>query len=359
MRVSWQYRLELILVLALSSVAGHLRAQVRASSPGASSGDRAAVDTTQPLDARTANDVQELYRATLFSDCVAAARRLLDPHNPNRVKDSKAIDNTRTYLAACLILTGDVKGGEQVFEEGIRAGMQVEPRRLFPRPSPYVFPKDIVDHFDRVFQRLDAEFRVPIDAKLAEQRAQQAARLAAEQRERERVARLYALASEESVVVMNRRWVALVPFGVGQFQNRKPGLGWLFLTTEGLALGTTIGAVLWDQMLKRNRPLVNPGSTDSEQSVNAEAWHARDRGAYLLFLSSVNTFGALAVLGVLEAQLNFVPEFRQKRPRALPKELEPERARPRARETSWRGVVWGPSLSPLPGGGQVGVRARF
>ena len=33
------------------------------------------------------------------------------------------------------------------------------------------------------------------------------------------------LASEETVIHVNSRWLALVPFGVGQFQNRQTALG--------------------------------------------------------------------------------------------------------------------------------------
>ena len=38
--------------------------------------------------------------------------------------------------------------------------------------------------------------------------------------------------SEETVIHGNSRWLALVPFGVGQFQNRQTALGWTFLATS-------------------------------------------------------------------------------------------------------------------------------
>ena len=49
-----------------------------------------------------------------------------------------------------------------------------------------------------------------------------------------RLAMLEKLATTEVVVERHSRWLSLVPFGVGQFQNGQTAEGWLFLTAEGL-----------------------------------------------------------------------------------------------------------------------------
>src|SRR5512145_1407211 len=66
--------------------------------------------------------VAGFYRATLFEDCVVAARRLLDPESPDRLKDQNEIDTATKYLGACLIRVGKRDEAVQVFEDWIYEG---------------------------------------------------------------------------------------------------------------------------------------------------------------------------------------------------------------------------------------------
>jgi hypothetical protein len=64
-------------------------------------------------------------------------------------------------------------------------------------------------------------------------------------------------------------------------------------------------------------------------------------------------FLAVAVGGVVQAQIAFQPEFREIKRRPLPKELRPA-PRTAEQQTSVR-----PTAIPLPGGLGLGVAGRF
>jgi hypothetical protein len=92
------------------------------------------------------------------------------------------------------------------------------------------------------------------------------------------------------------RWIAALPFGAGQFQNGDVGLGVLFAVSESLFGIASIASVAYVGALVRT----TPGRVSDVSSLNQR----------LEIATTVNrvTFGgfaALAVAGVLEAQVNF------------------------------------------------------
>ena len=259
--------------------------------------------------------IKDLFGAASFADCVKEARRLLQPTSSEPPADVATQDKTRTYLAACLILENEekaVEAGRSVFEEAIRAARNEH--RRFPRPNTLVFPPPVVSAYDQVYGELEEEFQRAQDT-AKQQAATEIKRIdAAKQAELEREARLIEFATQESVVSKNERWIAAVPFGVGQFQNRKPGLGWLFLVSEALALGTTVVGITYELDLY----------AQSQRSVDTHRLNSTLDGVRLMWNTSAWVLVGLAVAGVAEAQLNFVPEFRETRRRELPPNLRPE-----------------------------------
>jgi hypothetical protein len=287
--------------------------------------------------------VKDLFGAASFADCVKQARRLLQPASSEPPTDVATQDKTRTYLGACLILDNDVAAGRRVFEEAIRAARNEH--RRFPRPNTLVFPPPVVSAYDQVYGELEEEFQRAQDT-AKQQAATEIKRIdEAKQAELERQARLIDFATEESVVVKNERWLAAVPFGVGQFQNRKPGLGWLFLVSEALALGTTVVGITYelDLYAQSQRPSVD---TDRLTSTN--------KSVRVMWTISAWTLVGLAVGGAAEAQLNFVPEFRETRRRELPPNLRPESSskKPAARLSI-------EPYTPAVGGAGLGLVGRF
>jgi hypothetical protein len=286
--------------------------------------------------------VKDLFGAASFADCVQEARRLLQPASSEPPADVATQDKTRTYLAACQILQNDVPAGRRAFEEAIRTARNEH--RRFPRPNTLVFPPPVVSTYDQVYGELEEEFQRAQDS-AQQQAATEIKRIdEAKQAELERQAKLIDFATEESVVIKNQRWLAAVPFGVGQFQNRKPGLGWLFLVSEALALGTTVVGITYELDLY----------AQSQRSVDTDRLNSTLGNVRLMWNISAWALVGLAAVGVAEAELNFVPEFRQTRRRELPPNLRPEAAskKPAARLSV-------EPFSPAAGGAGLGLVGRF
>jgi hypothetical protein len=177
-------------------------------------------------------------------------------------------------------------------------------------PDPVVFPGKVVNRM------LDIKARLKVEIEKAVQKRDDAERAKKQKQEQEQQAYIDALqqlAGQESVVVRHSRWIAALPFGVGQFQNGQEALGYAFLASETLLAGTSIVSGVIHMQLLAQLPEHSPGSFDF-QDYDSRRKAARD-------INLVSTLGLLAVGlgGILQAQLAFVPETHETRPRALPK----------------------------------------
>ena len=145
-------------------------------------------------------------------------------------------------------------------------------------------------------------------------------RLAAEQ---ERVRRLEELARYETVVVPNSRFLATMPFGVGQFRNGNNAFGASLaisqLTLFGAALGTYVALHGLQRTAARcavpasdNCPLrvSQAGGSPTEDEIRFADRSRRLRASNLVLSSAL---GALALVGILEAHINYLPERRTRR----------------------------------------------
>ena len=215
------------------------------------------------------SDEAELARAVLlydsgrYAECVAEFEPLVAESSERKLRDRVLVERARVYLAACLMGTGQVARADEVLRKAVRANPQMS------APNGLVFPQAVVDRFLRVRQELIDEIR-----RAEQEKIQRAKRIADEQArrleaERWRTKELEYLASQQVVIHENRRWIAAVPFGAGQFQNRQPALGWVFLTTEVLLSGAVITSLVVEKALSHqvDDPLVNP--EDLEQKRNA------------------------------------------------------------------------------------------
>jgi hypothetical protein len=214
-------------------------------------------------------------------------------------------------------------------------------------PSSIVFPGAVVERFIQVRDTLVEELRHSQEerARIAQAEAARAAKRA--RQERDRIASLEELASQEIVVERNRRWLATVPFGVGQFQNGDAALGALFLTSETLLAATALTAVSVQLSLY----------SAAEGGTRLDAGQAREinenlRTAQTIFLASSAGFLATAVAGIVEAHLSFVPE----KPAGVRKRSSEE---PPTSRKEPRGGAASFGAGPLPGGAHVGLTGVF
>ena len=279
-----------------------------AAAPPAAVASAATKSSTRPSgrmsDEAELAQVVSLYEAGKYQQCADALAKHLDKGAPERMRDPEVIANARIYAAACLIGSGRPEEADAPLRAAILADPQMKP------PDSLVFPPPVVERFLRVRETLHDEIRRSELGRVEAARREADERALKEKAKDNRVRALEELATRELVTVKNRRWIAAIPFGVGQFQNGKQELGWAFLTTE-VALGATALTALAMQThftLEAHR-LKNPSN-----NAVLETWNT------LLDVSAWGFLG-VAALGVLEAQLWFVPEVREIRRRPLPPEL--------------------------------------
>lgn len=276
------------------------------------------------------------YLARNYAEAEERLRALVDPKTG--LKDVSLLSQARMYLAAVLLAQNKRELGAEVFEKLILEDAAFE-------PDPLSFPGDVINTFFDVRVQLQERIR---------QAAQNSARLEAEKRaraEQERrrqeawLAKVKQLATEEKITVHNSRVVALLPFGAGQFQNREPVLGWMFLVSESaLVLGTMITVPLFIYADGRK----NGQGADLERK--AQIYKDRADTIQTVNLALVGAFAAVAITGVVQANLAYVPEISETKKRELP---------PESRLTPLVAPVARSEGSFMPQGGIVGVGGTF
>ncbi|MDQ3035479.1 MAG: hypothetical protein M3Y87_23945 [Myxococcota bacterium] len=245
--------------------------------------------------ARTAYESGDYERAVIYFE------QLVGGESP-RLESPALVTEARKYLGASYLFVGRRDAARDQFERLLRA----EPTYVL---DPLRFPVDVQELFESVRERLEFERRE------ADARARLEARAArADARARD----LVRFAEEEvSLELPNSRWLALVPFGVGQFQNGNDELGWAFLVTEVLLAGTAVAAQIWWQEVNAfvvraldDNPLTLVSGANQQLEI-----------AFAMHWTAVAAFAAVTVGGIIEAQVDFVPTRVVTERRTVPGEL--------------------------------------
>jgi hypothetical protein len=246
------------------------------------------------------------YEGERFDEGAQRFRELLDSARSDALKDPNNIERARAYYVACLVALGRQGEAEKQVELMLRAN-------LFYMPDPVVFPAKVIAMFADLRARLKVEIEKAEQNKREQERAERQRQDRAQKDRNRYIADLSRLAGEEKLVVRHSRWLALLPFGVGQLQNGQDGLGYAFLVTEALSAGTSIvSAVVYQS-------LVNDGVAAGRQ-LDAPGTNSRNDTVFRVNVYSAVAFAALAVGGIVHAELTFVPETTETRKRAVPKD---------------------------------------
>ncbi len=285
------------------------------------------------------SDFEKARVAYLKKDYVEASARfeaMLDPKS-GTVKTPDLINEALFCWGAVKFAQTDITGAHGLWERVVRdSNGQYS-------PDPLTYPAAVLNDF--------ITFKSTLNNAIIQQQQQQAAQLAA-QREKERkerlrlearVKELEKLTAVETVEVKGSRLVALLPFGIGQFQNGKNLLGSIFLGTEVAAVLTTFALFVpyrinidqYNAVLNDPTPMT-PNQRQSQ--ANQYALVAQDiRTADFITLGFL---GALIASGIIEAQIDFRPSYEYERPRKQKAFILP-------------------SFSPTSGGAQFGLLGRF
>jgi hypothetical protein len=251
-----------------------------------------------------------LYDTGQYEACVDDFQLLLDPEDAGRLRSPTKIETARVYHGACLIGVGRTLEAETIFRKAILENPQMK------TPDSLLFPETVVDLFLRVRESMLDEIRKAEQKRLreAEERANREQSL--RELQKERVNALLKLAKTESVVEPHERWMAFIPYGVGQFQNHNKGLGWFFLGSEATVTAVFVASLYMTSWYGSKTD--DRGITRERVRELSDAQH----NAYLV--STISGWGllGLTVVGIVEANFAYVPELRRERSRELPKTLK-------------------------------------
>ncbi len=246
------------------------------------------------------------YLARNYAEAEDRLRALLDPQTG--VKERALISQARMYLGAVSFAQGKKDAAKEIFETLVLEDPTYE-------PDPLSFPSDVVNLYIDTRAQL-AESIKNAAAVAAKLEAERKAREAAERDRRERwLERVKALAQEDKTLVKNQRLVAFVPFGAGQFQNRQPLLGWIFLGAEA-SLVVTSGILFGMQRYAKDRAIEEQNANDPNQ--RKDQYVAREQDLFVANVVVTGAFAAVAVAGIIQANLAYQPEYVELKKRELP-----------------------------------------
>lgn len=174
--------------------------------------------------------------------------------------------------------------------------------------DPVAFPEAVV----QAFQEVEAE----VDEQRAEREALEAARQRDERseeleqviRQQQQIEQLEILARTETVERVNSRWIAALPYGVGQFQNEDRRLGIMFAVMESVFTASSIGTFIGHNVLRNE----NPSDQDIDRARRVE------KALRISNWVSVGSLLSFYIAGLVEAQVRFKPVIRSTRERELP-----------------------------------------
>jgi tetratricopeptide (TPR) repeat protein len=270
------------------------------------------------------------FLARNWADAEEKLKALLDPSSG--LKERQLISQTRMYLGAALLKEGKRDEAKDALEKLVVDDPVFE-------PDPLGYPGDAIDLF------IDVRSAMLEQIKIAQQTQ---ARLAAEKKahddaeheaQRHWMEKVKAQAGEEAITVKHSRIVAAIPFGVGQFQNKQSVLGWIFLGGEVAALGGTLVTFGMERYANTRK-----NETYGDGTGRSPQWQNRALDIQVANLSVVGGFIGLAAIGIVQAELAYVPEVAETKKRDLPPLELPKTSA---------------VISPIPNGAIFGASGRF
>jgi TM2 domain-containing membrane protein YozV len=265
------------------------------------------------------------YVAHKYDDAESRLRALLDP-GTSELKDPDSIADARMYLAAVLLAEKKTDEAASTLED-----LLIE--RPDYQPDPLRVSLDAVDAFTDAKVRLRDKLNAMQTEKVRKAQEEKAKLEIERQKQVLRLAMLEKLATTEVVVERHSRWLSLVPFGVGQFQNGQTAEGWLFLVGEGLLAAGTVVAGGFAYVYEEQAWTYHQQGNSNAQSAYSSAAHWAAITDDVLVGGLVLT----AIAGIVHAEATYVPERVQMRKREIPPL----------------------SLTPIVGPTGIGVMGRF
>lgn len=279
-------------------------------------------------DAQQFELLQGVYNSGQWEDLVKRTAILLDPSNPPCASAKGAATTPQTCHLADGVLIERSREMEIVALVGLKRDGEADATiekilRQNPAyvPDPASLPAGVLARVRDIKTRMQKELEDKARKEADEKRKQLLSQQAMSEDERKWLAEIQRLASKETVVEKRSRLYAFVPFGVGQFQNGDKGWGWFFLTTEALLGGTSIGLASGFSYYASIDTLAPPN--EKGEIVNRAEVRSMMTGFAVSNQIVFSAWAALAIAGVVQANVAFQPETVTTRDRPIPKRPTP------------------------------------
>jgi hypothetical protein len=316
-----------------------------------------APSTQVDIDYETAKNA---YAAKEYVEAEARLQKVVDPSSG--LKAHEKLLDAQMALGGCKLLRATRTVPTDPLTDAERARKKIEADELFAKiilddpdykPSPFDHPVAVLDQFTIVRTKLrDVLNQRAIAA------AKEKARL--EQLEKDLKAQQEAYvklleAQAQQTVEHHSRWLALVPFGVGQYQNGKVALGTLFLGLESaLVIGTGVTFVMYRLDISRGAEVLAGDSTSRDRLQIYQQYSDRASDIRIVNLVLVGAAALTAAIGIIEAQVNYVPDAVTSTKRPLPNKP------PLPTRSAWVVPTFVPIVTEQGGfGGSLGIAGTF
>lgn len=249
-------------------------------------------------------EARDAYLRGEYAHVVDVLEPLIGGEVPE-IRDDVLLRESRKYLGAAYVLTGQGELGGQQFEALLRAeGDAFDQYQL----DAAAFPSQVHTAFDEVRQRLIRQRREDETDLQRRREADEARRHAA-------LLELVELAQEDEVVIEHDPLIAWVPFGAGQFQNGNADLGWFFAVSESVTFLLAAGA------FAAYLPLEGVGESGGVEVDPPPGVVAATNAMAVTSWASSGAFVILAIAGIIEALANYVPSHTVRRRRQVPERI--------------------------------------
>ncbi len=304
------------------------------------------------------------YNAKDFTDAAARFRAMLDAAK-EPLKESPLLQETEMYYAAAKLAREKRTDTADPLSSDQRAALHREADRaledlVLANPAyeadPLVFPTFVLNALTDAKTRLrDVLNQRAIEAAKEKARLEQLEKdLKAQQ---EAYVRLLE-AQAQQTVEHHSRWLALVPFGAGQYQNGKIGLGTFFLGLEtACIIGSGVTFIMYRLDISRGAEVLAEDSTSRDRLLLYQQYSDRAGTTRIVNLAFLGVAALTAAVGIIEAQINYVPDSVTSTKRPLP--VKP----PLPVRNAWLVPTFVPILTEQGGrvgvGGTVGIAGTF
>ncbi len=220
----------------------------------------------------------QLYEHGQYTESIKLLEQLLESYRLRKMED---IVQAHTTLGASYFNLGDEKRAKLHFQSllNFSPGIQLDPLYYSPRMRQFL---------QNLKQQPSPTQEKPVEV-VANGSAQNAIAPAFAQNSLSTpLPTLPKSLIEESEPAHDPRALRFIPFGYGQFRNDDRAKGFLFLITEGLALGTALTSLT-----------LYHASNDSFHEIDSAKGHRNT------FLISFFSFTAIAIVGVVDALLGY------------------------------------------------------